>query len=132
MPEQKIVGNVCSQCGIGKYVLSPKSGKTFCSEKCWLKGGQAHIVPPPPVKSSEVSSGVSKEVWEQKDRLYAAQTALNCVAQIYQGHGDKITDTTIETRFKKFYSLLREAKMGLMSSPAKENPPQIPLEDIPF
>lgn len=27
---------VCSFCGADK-VLSPKSGKVFCSEKCWLK-----------------------------------------------------------------------------------------------
>ena len=129
------------QCPLHGVEMSAKQGKygEFWSHKLenqtWCNGkikGQTSIVPPPPVKSSEVSSEVSKEVWEQKDRLYAAQTALNCVAQIYQGHGDKITDTTIETRFKKFYSLLREAKMGLMSSPAKENPPEIPLEDIPF
>jgi uncharacterized Zn finger protein (UPF0148 family) len=35
--DSKIVGAVCQQCGKGKYVKSPKTGKIFCSEKCWLQ-----------------------------------------------------------------------------------------------
>lgn len=33
---QKIVGQICENCGVGKYVQNPKTGKVFCSEKCWL------------------------------------------------------------------------------------------------
>ena len=112
----------------GKFWSHKTDNGDYCNGK--IKG-QTSIVPPPPTNNSQ-SSTVSKEVWEQKDRLYAAQTSLNCVAQIYQGHGDKITDEMVEKRFKKFYSILREAKMGIMSRPVKENPPEIPLEEIPF
>lgn len=39
MAEQKVEGAVCSQCGKGKIVKSPKTGKLFCDQKCWLQGG---------------------------------------------------------------------------------------------
>jgi hypothetical protein len=31
------VGEICNKCGVGKIVLNPNSGKTFCDQKCWLK-----------------------------------------------------------------------------------------------
>ena len=42
----KVEGQICSQCGKGKYVKSPKTGKIFCSEKCWLQG-QEQSAPQP-------------------------------------------------------------------------------------
>ncbi len=32
---ERKVGDVCPNCG-GKFVLSPKTGKVFCENKCWL------------------------------------------------------------------------------------------------
>ncbi len=31
------VGETCNQCGEAEIVLNPKTGKTFCKNKCWLK-----------------------------------------------------------------------------------------------
>lgn len=32
----KVIGQKCEDCGVGDYVQNPKTGKTFCSSKCWL------------------------------------------------------------------------------------------------
>jgi len=96
--------------------------------------------------------GVAVEVWETKNRLYAAQTALNCVAQIYEGQGGQVTDLQIKAKFNYFYNLLRNAKNGIVpridvapkdmplkkkivSNPAfnpADEVSEIPLEEIPF
>ena len=34
--QEKVIGAVCFQCGKGKYVKNPKTGKVFCDQKCWL------------------------------------------------------------------------------------------------
>lgn len=34
---EKVEGEPCFDCGLGKYVKSPTKGTIFCSEKCWLK-----------------------------------------------------------------------------------------------
>jgi uncharacterized Zn finger protein (UPF0148 family) len=48
----------CSFCGADK-VLSPKSGKVFCSEKCWLKGQpQTTYNAPQAPRTSEPSQSV--------------------------------------------------------------------------
>ncbi len=33
---EKIEGEPCFDCGIGKFVKSPTKGTIFCSDKCWL------------------------------------------------------------------------------------------------
>ncbi len=33
----KIVGEICHDCGKGKYVKNPNTGSIFCAEKCWTK-----------------------------------------------------------------------------------------------
>lgn len=40
MYKQKIEGEFCGDCGKAKYVKSPKSGKIFCADKCWLRDSQ--------------------------------------------------------------------------------------------
>jgi hypothetical protein len=32
----KVEGEVCNDCGKGRYVKNPKTGKIFCDQKCWL------------------------------------------------------------------------------------------------
>lgn len=33
---EKIVGATCTQCNAAPYVKNPKTGKVYCSQKCWL------------------------------------------------------------------------------------------------
>lgn len=40
----KQVGGICDKCG-GKYVQSPKSGKVFCENKCWLTQTPVMVAP---------------------------------------------------------------------------------------
>lgn len=35
-------GETCNKCGVGKIVLNPRTGKTFCDQKCWLKGAKTY------------------------------------------------------------------------------------------
>jgi len=38
--QQKIEGQLCPDCGQGKIIKNPKTGKLFCEKKCWLGTGQ--------------------------------------------------------------------------------------------
>jgi len=102
-------GDLCNKCGKAKIVKNPKTGKTFCEDKCWLQGGEQSAPQSAPTPNSSV--------WEAKDRLSAGQTALNCVANVYQGKGDEVSNAVIEKRFAHFYNLLRQAKAGLVQKP---------------
>ncbi len=33
--KQKVEGEVCPECGIGRIVRNPKNGNLFCDQKCW-------------------------------------------------------------------------------------------------
>lgn len=35
--QRQQAGETCNKCEEGKIVLNPKTGKTFCDQKCWLK-----------------------------------------------------------------------------------------------
>jgi len=41
----KVVGQTCLQCGKGKIVQNPTTGKTFCNLKCWLNKTDANGFP---------------------------------------------------------------------------------------
>jgi len=119
------VGETCNQCGKAEIIENPNTGKTFCKDKCWLK------------KTGQTSAPetTNSSVCEAKDRLSAGQTALNCVANIYQGKGDEATGEAIKTRFVFFYNLLRQAKAGLVVDPSKlkeEVKDEVSEDEIPF
>ena len=122
-------------------------GKNQDGSFCKMKPTET---PPQPVPKA-APQVISQNVWEAKDRLSAAQTALNCVANVYQGQGGSVTSEQIQTRFNFFYNLLRNAKNGSVPDIAPKNipleakiannpkftPPEpevptIALEDIPF
>lgn len=88
---------------------------------------------------------VDPKVWEMKDRLSQAQTAMNSASAVYQGTSD--VKATIEA-YRLFYNELRLAKFGTLPSatlPAthsevgrkiaeamKGDEPEIDVKDIPF
>lgn len=41
---EKVAGQICKECGNGKYVISAK-GKIYCSNKCWLNLRQSVPLP---------------------------------------------------------------------------------------
>ena len=76
MYKQKIEGEICSDCGKAKYVKSPKSGKIFCADKCWLTGEvqqapqsqQAQRVPLPPTRPQGFEQELTKDALDLKER----------------------------------------------------------------
>jgi hypothetical protein len=111
---------------------------TFCNQK------PPKDTPRPAVVAAPQQP--SQMIFEQKDRLSAAQTCLNCVANLYQGKGETVTNEQIKSRFVYFYGLLRGAKQGTTPDAAPEEMPledklkkwqerepiEVQLDDIPF
>ena len=79
-------------------------------------------------KDSEIPK---ESIWEAKDRMYAAQTALNAAANVYQGVIAQGIDFNPES-FNKLrednFKWLTEKKDNKKESPNDEDP----LKDIPF
>jgi len=58
----------------------------------------------------------TKKVWDSKDRMHMAQTAMNCAAQLYQGQGNSEVKTIyINSVADQIYSWLLEKKEGKVS-----------------
>jgi len=123
MYQQKVEGQTCSDCGQGKYVKNPKTGKIFCENKCWLNGGQQQTAPVSP-KTAPSEPKIDNSVWESKDRLHAAQTALNCAANIFQGKS--VPSSTITSQANEYYAWLRNKQLGGTSTEDEfELPPNL-------
>ena len=110
----KIEGQVCSDCGEGKYVTNPKTNKVFCENKCWLKGGA-------PTQAQPVTKQEEKVDWDAKDRLHAAQTALNVAGNTFQG--TSTPSATIINQAEKYYEWLRGKQLGGTSTEDEFNLP---------
>ena len=80
---EKVAGNPCQFCG-SKLVKSPKTGKVFCSDKCWLKNA--------PQSNDSYSSGVPHQI-EQTNALDGQIEALQAkVAEAFKKRDEVITD----------------------------------------
>ena len=89
-----------------------------------------------PAQPSQEATGkpeVSKEVWDAKDRLYAAQTSFQVASKVFAGT-EKTEETTAYA--KKVYKSLLQAKSGKSPATGVEAEPapeeEISIEDIPF
>lgn len=76
--KEKIAGQPCADCPQGKYVKSPKSGKIFCSSKCWLNKPQGYPSQEPQedvIRLDRPSEGgkPSQEYWEAKEERTRAE-----------------------------------------------------------
>lgn len=86
---EKVEGQPCPSCGKAEVIRNPSTGKLFCKDKCWLANTPDKPIPTiqqeePPFPDLP-DTPTNNDVWERKDRLHAAQTALNCAAMVFEG-----------------------------------------------
>lgn len=60
MPNQKVAGQPCEFCG-AELVENPKTGKVFCSQKCWLKNSQSQTPKVYPTKAQVFGQQLDQE-----------------------------------------------------------------------
>lgn len=72
----KIEGETCHDCGQGKYIKNPKTGKIFCDQKCWLT--------PQEQKVESIKKEQLEERKSEGQQLGNAKTnAVNIVIALY-------------------------------------------------
>lgn len=98
----------CNFCGADK-VKSPKTGKIFCSEKCWLKDQPAKPYTPDQARSADIR-GYQQHKDESMRAMAARRDAvLITVAEMGQGGAwdEKLIKEKLESwrdYFTKFYA----------------------------
>jgi len=113
--DNKVVGSPCKFCG--EPYIQGKNG-AYC-KACYIKwknsqkGSQTGETTPQPSQPA-----VSSKVWEMKDRLSQAQTALNVAGNVQKNAGD---DEAVIESANKYYKWLRQAKAGFISEGQDEN-----------
>ena len=107
MQQQKVEGQKCPDCNNALIVKNPKTGKLFCAERCWLNKGQNTDQQ----QAQQHDTKVSAEVWEKKDRLSAAQTAINAASVSHKNAGN---DELVIEAAVKYYNWMRQAKEGFV------------------
>jgi len=145
----------CTACGGTTSVNQAKKPGTqmpdyICNQDnglCETKGYKTGVWAPKQGGGSSKPQQAAKpqidpQVWIQKERLSAAQTAINAAAQVHQQSGD---DKKVIESATQYYDFLRKAKVGLVGRgdepkeqkdtsndvPVPSNP-DINVEDIPF
>lgn len=102
---QKVVGQLCENCGVGHYVKNPKTGKVFCDEKCWLK-------------------------WKAVEELQAAMGAMRIWAQDLQRKMKTESDELNRT-LADLDRRIGALEIPIVPSP-EEKKDETKLDDIPF
>lgn len=117
--EEKIEGQTCPACQ-GKYVKSPKTGKVFCENKCWLKGqetSQPAYAPKPINPTVEVD-------W---DKIAEGKTRHGFALEAYKM--GKTLDVTTATEINKWVAYVMSGKIG--NQPVDATEPPAPV-NVPF
>lgn len=79
---EKIEGEKCQDCGVGKIIKNPKTGKLFCDQKCWLKN-QPHQEQPAIVEGEDAKW---ERIGQAKMRTKLAEAMIRAGMTPDQGH----------------------------------------------
>jgi hypothetical protein len=113
-------------------VKNPKTGKVFCSEKCWLRGGQTNQTPTP--QPSQSGAPNWEDIRAQKSEGQAKGAAFNkavdLVIAMYTKGDVELQDImqSVRNTFAEF------TKINKTNGVKKESPQSVDVDamDIPF
>jgi len=93
----------CRFCG-AKMVKSPKTGKVFCSEKCWLKKSESYT--PNEARDVQIQENIKNK--DTGIKFSATRRDAVAVTTALMGQGGAWTDEMVKTEINKWIKYFTE------------------------